>query len=288
MNSHSLPFGLLALAACSVWSPSLRLGNWRFAPWQPLLAAALLAAWVGGVLSLSALLILISFAAGVLYARGVEVPALSQGLICLIALAALALSVHLVPGIANPLVFAGTLHEGARPMKFYLNFDKGFVGVMLLAVFAQRGVAAFSSARTWASLGLIGVLTLAAVFGLAWGTGAIRFEPKWPPFAWTFLFANLFFVALAEEAFFRGLLQEQLARLLGRGSVWRVLLPIAFSAIFFGLAHGPAMAVLASVAGLGYALAYAASRNILAPTLLHFGVNTLHFGLFSYPSLLKS
>lgn len=288
MNSQYLPFGLLALAACSVWSPSLRLGCWRLEPWQPLLAAALLAALLSGVLSLSALLILISFAAGVLYARGVEAPALSQGLICLIALAALALSVHLVPGVANPLVFAGKLNEGARPMKFYLNFDKGFVGVMLLAVFAQRGVAAFASVRTWASLGLICMLTLAAVFGLAWEAGAIRFEPKWPHFAWTFLFANLFFVALAEEAFFRGLLQEQLARLLGEGRAWRLLLPIAFSAIFFGLAHGLAMAGLASVAGLGYALAYARTRNILAPTLLHFGVNALHFGLFSYPALLKS
>lgn len=288
MNSNFLPFGLLALAACSVWSPSLRLGTWRLAPWQPLLAAALLAAFSTGVLSLGALLILSSFAAGVVYARGVEATALSSGLICLVALAALALSVHLVPGVANPLVFAGKLHEGARPMKFYLNFDKGFVGVILLAVFVPRGVAEFSSARTWGSLGLVCVLTFAAVFGLAWGSGAIRFEPKWPDFAWTFLFANFFFVALAEEAFFRGLLQEQLARLLGQGSVWRVVLPIAFSAVFFGLAHGPAMAVLASVAGLGYALAYARTRSILAPTLLHFGVNAAHFGLFSYPALLKS
>jgi len=288
MNINFLPFGLLALAACSVWSPSLRLGKWRLSPWQPLLVAALLSAFGTGVLSLGALLILSSFAAGVLYARGIETPALSIGLTCLIALAALALSVHLVPGVANPLVFAGKLHEGARPMKFYLNFDKGFVGVLLLAMFAQRGCSAFASARIWVSLGLIYVLTFGAVFGLAWGMGAIRFEPKWPDFAWTFLCANFFFVALAEEVFFRGLLQEQLARLLGQGSVWRWGLPIAFSAIFFGLAHGPAMAVLASVAGLGYALAYAATRNILAPTLLHFAVNALHFGLFSYPSLMKS
>ncbi|BBB58300.1 hypothetical protein UNDKW_0027 [Undibacterium sp. KW1] len=66
---------------------------------------------------------------------------------------------------------------------------------------------------------------------------------------------NLFLTCVAEEAFFRGLMQEAIYRL-GNKPAYGYL-AIAVSAILFGgLAHlggGTQYAALATVAGLGYA-----------------------------------
>jgi membrane protease YdiL (CAAX protease family) len=59
----------------------------------------------------------------------------------------------------------------------------------------------------------------------------------------------------------------------------------------FGLAHwggGARYAMLASVAGLGYALVYARVRRVEASILVHFAVNAVHFVGFTYPALASS
>ncbi len=111
--------------------------------------------------------------------------------------------------------------------------------------------------------------------GLA--TGLLRLEPPARPWwmtalllAGTFL-GILWVVALAEEFFFRGLLQQWLSEWLGT-SVAGLL---AASALF-GLAHlsfrafpNWRMALLAAVAGLFYGRAYNQTRGIRAPMVAH-------------------
>jgi membrane protease YdiL (CAAX protease family) len=129
--------------------------------------------------------------------------------------------------------------------------------------------------------------TLVAVLGTGCVLGYVRPDLKWPPYAALFLAMNLLFTCVTEEAFFRGLLLERMARALGR---WRAgaLIATVLSAVLFGLAHargGPPLVLLATVAGLSYGAAYLRSRRIEGAILTHFALNAVHFLAFSYPAL---
>jgi membrane protease YdiL (CAAX protease family) len=61
---------------------------------------------------------------------------------------------------------------------------------------------------------------------------------------------------------------------------------VAASAVLFGLAHfagGASYIVLATAAGLGYAIVYQRTQSIEMSMLAHFALNTTHFLLFTYP-----
>ena len=97
---------------------------------------------------------------------------------------------------------------------------------------------------------------------------------------------NLLLVTLVEEALFRGYLQGGLSR-------WFKQLPygqtlaLVIASLLFGLAHigaGWQWVVLAGIAGLCYGLAYRFG-GLSAAIATHFGLNLLHFGLFTYPML---
>lgn len=51
------------------------------------------------------------------------------------------------------------------------------------------------------------------------------------------------------------------------------------------LPAGISMGIMATLAGIGYGTAYVKTNIIEASTLTHFGMNVLHFLLFSYPML---
>ena len=56
--------------------------------------------------------------------------------------------------------------------------------------------------------------------------------------------------------------------------------------MLFGLAHaggGLVLIVVAALAGIGYGLAYAATRRLEASVAAHFTLNSLHFLAFTYP-----
>lgn len=88
---------------------------------------------------------------------------------------------------------------------------------------------------------------------------------------------TLFFVAMPEELFFRGLLLNMLERRLGtRRALW-------ITALLFGLAHFNKRAaffnwryvILASIAGIFYGRAWLAQRRLLASSITHATVDTV-------------
>lgn len=92
--------------------------------------------------------------------------------------------------------------------------------------------------------------------------------------------ANLFFVCMAEEALFRGYLQQRLSQWLGA----RPALIVA--ATVFGAAHlagGMLMVIFATLAGVIYGLAWMWSGRLWVPILFHFGLNLIHLLFFTYP-----
>ncbi|CAK9886718.1 MAG: hypothetical protein XXXJIFNMEKO3_03164 [Candidatus Erwinia impunctatus] len=94
------------------------------------------------------------------------------------------------------------------------------------------------------------------------------------------MLANLFFVSLAEEALFRGYLQQRLSQWLGCYG------GLLLAALLFGLVHfqgGGLLIVFATLAGVIYGLAWLWSGSVWVSALVHFLFNMLHLLFFTYP-----
>ena len=193
---------------------------------------------------------------------------------------ALALAMHAVPGYDNPLLLKDVrLSPHSAPYTLYANFDKGVVGLVLLVLFCRRASSWRDFAAASKSQALVFAGLLCAVLGTGWAIGFVHPDFKLSPFLPLFAVINLLFVCVAEEAFFRGVIQGQLAR-------YSETIAVAVSGLLFGAAHlggGWQFGVLASLAGLGYALLYSRTKRIEIPIVAHFLLNLVHFVAFTYP-----
>jgi membrane protease YdiL (CAAX protease family) len=282
-----LPFALLLVAVLGLWIHRV--------VWIAALAAAVVLAHVTGALTgLAGLWIAILAALGVGYRAARDAPRttanralqLAAGLAFFVF--ALASSLLLLPGFPRTtLVEAAVLSPGAVPYGIGLGFPKVTTGVIVLGVINPQILS-----RSWRELGRvltlalpIFVVTTSAVMLFALATKSVAFDPRWTPVFLIWAVTNLFSTCLAEEGFFRGFVQAELARLGGRG--WTAIAVIV-SAVLFGLAHfgGGATYVIAGIiAGLGYSLAFARTRRVEAAMAVHYGLNAVHFLLFTYPRL---
>jgi membrane protease YdiL (CAAX protease family) len=270
------PYVWLGLAICAVWLPSLPWRGRAVPPWTLLFLAAVAAAYGEGLLDVRGLAVIAVFAAVTWGSLRAPHAAARTALTLLAALIMLALPARALPGFHQPYPSTG----------FARSFGLGTGGLFLLAAYAPR-MRSWQEARQLArpALRIIGG-TVVGVLAVAWAVGHIRVDPKWPAIAPAHLAANLLFVCVAEEAFFRGLLQDRLARVLQRWprGHW---LALALASVLFGLAHlgkGPVMAGLATLAGVGYGLAYARTGRIEPAVLAHFAVNGVNYLAFSYTS----
>lgn len=284
-------FALLGPSICAVWLPAIRvLSGKPVPPWVVLFAAAVIAGIATGVLQWSGAVSLLVLAALAWGARIAENKWLRLFAIGGVIVLSLALAVHAVPGFRNPVVIdAVRFSADSAPFTQYANFDKGAVGLLLLALLAPH-VSGQSDVRRIVAPALITtIVTSVAVFAAALSLGYVRWDPKWSSATLTFLAINLLFTCVSEEAFFRGLIQERMTRALQERPRF-VAVPVIVSASLFGLAHwggGMQLVLLAGLAGLGYSISYAVTRRVEAAILPHFAVNAAHFVLFSYPHIAR-
>jgi uncharacterized protein len=108
--------------------------------------------------------------------------------------------------------------------------------------------------------------------------GFLHFHPEMPrpfmlPAAWMFTFV---FVALPEELFFRGLVQNLLERRMGR------YVALLVASILFGISHfnkrgtfNWRYVLLATIAGLFYGRAWRHQKRLLASSITHSTVDTM-------------
>lgn len=198
---------------------------------------------------------------------------------------AVGLGFHLLPGFDNPQVIGPVrLTPDAVPYTMYLNLDKPLGGFWLLlvwpAVCLHRG--------KWSWLRGLGIGLAAAGICLGLGVllGELAFAPKWPELGWLWALNNLLLVCLTEEALFRGYLQEDLTRRL-RARGGGEMLAITIAAALFGVVHavgGFGYVLVSTLAGVGYGIAYRYG-GLQASVMAHFGLNLVHFSLFTYPML---
>ncbi|WP_338762666.1 CPBP family intramembrane glutamic endopeptidase [Massilia sp. METH4] len=271
------------LAALSLWLPSPAA---RWPAWAPcLFLACLVGLVVGALLPAGAATVLVLAALCLGWQR--QHGGVVQGvLLVAIAVLSLALALHAVPGFANPLLFKDVqVSPGAAPVSLYLNLDKAAAGILLCATFAAPAREALAWRRVGTAWPVI-VLTPVVVLGTGVAVGFTAVEPKWLAEAPVFLVLNLFVTCLAEEAFFRALVQGRLEHAL-RDRRHGATLALALASVLFGIAHlggGPVLAALATLAGIGYGLAWRRG-GIEAAVLTHFAVNAGRFVLLTYPAL---
>ena len=282
-------FGALALAVLLLWVPAPAVRGQRDWAWGAGLLLACAVGLAARVLDWRGLLVVAVYAALAVGARASARAALRVPLLVLTGACALLLAMHRLPGFHNPLVANDVqVSSDAPPFTLYANFDKAVAGIVLMGVFC----APLRSASAWGPMlrrtAPVLLATLVVVLGTGTLLGYVAPDLKWTPLAPWFLAINLLFTCVAEEAFFRGFLLGRMQRALA-GRRYGTGLAVAVSTMLFGLAHaggGPALVVMAALAGLGYAAAYLRSGHVEGAILTHFALNAVHFVAFTYPASL--
>jgi membrane protease YdiL (CAAX protease family) len=285
--SASLPFLLLLAAVFGLWM--------HRAIWMGALLAAIIAGYfLGGLHGAAALWIVVLGVLAVAYQRTRESGSPNKRTWQVLAgitffLYALAMGLALLPGFDRvEIVAPRILSAGATPFSIGVGFPKVVTGIVILGLINPLLVRSWSE-LTRVLLRALPIYLITAAVGMAVVVlmGYSSFAPKWTTLFLLFAPINLFFTCLAEEAFFRGFVQHELAGIGARRALATGIALVA-AAILFGLAHfagGPDYVIAAAVAGLGYGWAFMRDRRIEAAMFVHFGVNATHFLLFVYPRL---
>ena len=285
-----MTFGLLGLSICAAWLEPIRFGKRFTLPlWLVPFFGALAAGLAEAYLTWPALIGLGAFGLVACMTSRRAASRLQRILFgSLTALLALALALHLLPGFQNPLLVANIrFSPDAAPFTQYANFDKAAVGLILLALLANRARSLAEWGEMLRRTFPVALITIAVVIGAAVVAGYTRLDPKLSWYAPLFLLTNLLFVCVAEEAFFRGFLQERLGKAFS-GIPFGAAITVMCSALLFGVAHlggGMIYAGIAMIAGMGYAYSYALAKRVEAPILVHFALNAVHFIGFTYPRI---
>lgn len=282
--STLLCYSVLYLAVACLWLPA---SIWGQPLWLILAASAGFIALISGQLTplglgLAVLYLFIAY----LFSR--TTGAKKKWLTLLLAALSLLLGAHLLPGFQNLKVLdAMAVSADGLPFTMYLNLDKTLVALGLLGWCIPR----LSTRQEWRQLLQFllsrSLILLPPIFILALASGKVHWDPKLPSSTLLWMLTNLLFVCTAEEAFFRGFLQQQLS-LLWQNRALQKVLPLALASFFYGLSHfagGPLYVAFVTLAGLGYGWVYQKTGCIEASILLHFALNASHFLFFTYPSL---
>jgi uncharacterized protein len=282
-----LPFLLLLTAVFGLWM--------HRAIWVMALVAAIVAGYFCGALhDLAALWIALLAVLAIAYRRARDSTSPSrpvwQALAGLAFFAfALAMGLALLPGFTRVvLVDAAALSPGAAPYDIAVGFPKVVTGILILGLINPVLVRSWSEfARVLARAAPVFAITALVALAAVLVMGYTSFAPKWTAIFLLWAPINLFFTCLSEEAFFRGFVQHELSRV-GPRPALAAGLALAIAAVLFGLAHfagGPLYVLAAAIAGVGYGWAFMRTQRIEAAMAVHFGVNALHFLLFTYPRL---
>jgi hypothetical protein len=189
------------------------------------------------------------------------------------------------------LSFGFTLHlfPGCKPVVITQKFSIGY-HTALLGIFPL--VLLIPLAKKWDDwVGvfkgiLLGCAGIALMAILAVAAGVVHWQFSLPSFAGVRYANNLFFVAIPEEAFYRGFMQHKLSSLFQnlRGGK---MIALVVTSLIFTLAHlywapSPDLLAFVFIASLLYGGVYLYSGKIESAIISHFLLNFIHMTFFSY------
>ncbi len=190
------------------------------------------------------------------------------------------LFLHLMPGFNNLKVLDKVVSgPQSMPFSMYLNLDKPLAFFALLFAYPKLlGEAKQVDVKRV----LLIVVPLLALLPVAGFLGALNVELSLPGWWWLFALNNLMITCVAEEALFRGVIQQSLTRRFN----WKI--GLAAASVLFGFAHiagGGLLVLFATLAGLGYGLIFHITGRLWCAVLVHFLFNFVHLLVFTYPAL---
>lgn len=203
---------------------------------------------------------------------------------------AAALCFHFIPGFTNwNLASKMRLSQGGLPYDLWMNYDKAFVGLLLLVWYTPliQTIAGWKELLYKSALWILACVCI--LLFLSQILKVVAWDPKLPSIFLPWLFINWIFVVIPEEALLRGVLLKELCVFFG-GKPKGKILALLVSTLIFTLFHLAWIAylpflLLVFVAGLSYGALYLWTGKIESSILCHGIVNTLHFLLFTYPAL---
>lgn len=209
--------------------------------------------------------------------RARNVATLLLGVLCFL------FATHHIPGFNNPLVFnSDAFGQSGLPFSLYANLDKALAGLALILAFRGQFIW-----RVGKHDGRFIGLYLLAFFSICCLFGA-KLDPKFGTLTFAFIFFNLAITCVAEEAFFRLLIQQKLAQYLP--THYAPQIAVLLTALIFMLAHfhtdedAAQRLVLIFLAGLAYGAVYLRHKSLGSAIILHFLINLIHFSFFAYPA----
>jgi len=279
----SLAFFSLIMAFISLW---IHKRTWL---WGTFLAISFIFAFYGKLIDLKIFVALIFLGGAHLIlatkARGwIQISALIIAFVFSIALMG-----HFFPGFHNWKLMEGIqISQDAFPYTLYLNYDKPFVGFFPLAFtipliqsrFHARTV--MLKALTLSIIGVMIMMVLSLYFHV------VDIDLKFPHSWLIFLIANLFFVTIPEEAFFRGFLQRELHEYIHTkwsGAFSVIAVSLIFAIFHFGFVSNLNFISLTFFASIIYGTVYQLTRSIESSIFCHYLFNVVHFFCFTYPAL---
>lgn len=198
----------------------------------------------------------------------------------ILVITAILLFFHQLPGFHNPKILDKVVAgHNSTNFSMYFNFDKSLLTFVLFGALPTLFYTKSLSNHYWWHWCAL-IFSVPILLFIAVAIGVLKIELHFPDWIWQFALANLFFVSLAEEALFRGYMQQRLSRWFGK-------IPALFVvSILFGLIHfagGYSLVIFATLAGLIYGIAWMWSGRLWVCTFFHFGLNLFHILFLTYP-----
>lgn len=269
----------MALSIAAVWS-SVRYA-W-LGMYTVFVALALLAGWIKPI----ALLSLSVFALVVWLSTLKKTKLVSVAVNTLLVLVTLVAAARLAPGFTNILLLEDTqLSDNTGWSALRFSADKVSIGLFLLVAHREllcKTLKEFSRILmpniVPITAGCLGIYVVGLIVGFA------TLDVTLSPLVFIWLFRNLIFTVVAEEAFFRGFIQYRLQSSLA--SQHAPTYALIISAALFGLVHvygGWQYGLLATMAGILYGYVFMKTGRIEISIVAHSVLNTGHVILLSYP-----
>lgn len=283
-----LPFAFLVLAVLSVYINYQPV--WFQKPvsvWSLFLLASLFSAYAAQLVNVLSLFGLVLLAVAVVVYRQRFSGWWRELLYAFILILGFLLITRSLPGFSPTAVYENTIFgTNVFPTALHLDYGRGFAGVLLFCALARPigSLADFRKAITAAWRVPLFILAYFVLGDILWYVPDLKFNAD----VVRYLAANLFFISLVDEAFFRLVVQDRLERFFGDGDPESMYLAAVITTILFALSYyirGVAieMAILIFIAGLIYAYSYGKTRRIEISILAHFLIDGILIIGFLYP-----
>lgn len=279
----AIGYAFLSLALLSIWI------HRKIWVWGSLFAVSLAFATYGNVITLQGYIPL-GIVAGCYFFAKEDISGFWRLFATLCgAIITIALYTHFIKGFNNILLFSNFRSSAsAISINIYANYDKAAAALLILGIYTQ----VISSKKALFRMLLATVpwmiLSSALIISLSEYLGIVKWDPKLPAISLSFLFVQLFFVVIPEEVFYRGFIQEEIAKNLKNrfSGVFAVLATsLLFSLIHLFFIQNLSFIACTFVISLFYGGIYQITGKIESSILTHLFTNICHFFFFTYPML---